>query len=302
MNRNKEGIAIKSKNVMMFVVVSALITGLSFSQNKLPEIDVRALSSNLYRFSCGVNNWIVLVGPDGVLLSDSAPEIYAEAMKSELKKLGNDDVNFIINTHWHHDHTGGNLLFGRDATIIAHNRVREDLAIRKQISLFDEFYKAYPEYALPNLTFTTSLKIYFNGEVITIKHFPGGHTGGDAVVYFKNANVIHVGDMIVMNHFPSIDFDNGGDVEQLVANLRIIISEMSPDTRIISGHLRDANKQNLIGYCDMILSTTEIVKGEMEIGASLKDMLEKEILKDWKDWGKHITCDMWIETIYECMK
>jgi cyclase len=277
MNRNKEGIAIKSKNIMMFTVVSALVTGLSFSQ-------------------------IVLVGPDGVLLSDSAPEIYAEAMKSELKKLGNDDVKFIINTHWHHDHTDGNLLFGRDATIIAHNSVREDLAIRKQISLFDEFYKAYPEYALPNLTFTTSLQIYFNDEVITIKHFPGGHTGGDAVVYFKKADVIHVGDMIVMNHFPSIDFDNGGDVEKLVENLKTIISEMSPDTKIISGHLRDANKQHLIEYCDMILSTIAIVKEEMKMDASLKDMQEKEILKDWKDWGKHITCDMWIETIYECMK
>ena len=286
----------------MFIVVSTLITGLSFSQNKLPEIDVSALSSNLYRFSCGVNNWIVLIGPDGVLLSDSAPDIYAEAMKSELKKLGNDDVKFIINTHWHHDHTGGNLLFGRDATIIAHSSVREDLAIRKQISLFDEFYKAYPDYALPNIAFTTDLKIYFNGEEITIKHFPNGHTGGDAVVYFKNADVIHLGDMVVIDHFPSIDFDNSGDVEQLVENLKIIISEMSSDTRIITGHLNDANKQNLIEYCNMMQSTIEIVKAKMKMGASLKDMKEKEILKDWNDWGKHITCDMWIETIYECMK
>lgn len=292
----------KSKNIMMFAVSFALFAGLSFSQNKLPEIDVRPLSSNLYRFSCGVNNWIVLAGPDGVLLSDSAPEIYAEAMRLELKKLGNDNIKFIINTHWHHDHTGGNLHFGKNAIIIAHKNVREDLAIRKQISLFDEFYKAYPVYALPNLTFTTSLQIYFNGEIITVKHFPSGHTRSDAVVYFKNADLIHVGDMFVMNHFPFIDFEDGGDVLQLVENLKIIISEMSNDTRIISGHLQDANKQNLIEYCDMIVSTTEIVKREMKMGTSLKEMVEKKILKNWKDLGGHITCDMWIETIYECIK
>jgi len=292
----------KSKNLMIFIIGAVLITEPSFSQDNLPMIDVRALSSNLYRFSCGVNNWIVLVGPDGVLLSDSAPEIYSEAMKEELKKLGNDDVNIIINTHWHHDHTGGNLLFGKDAIIIAHNSVRGDLSTRNQVSLFNEFFKAYPDYALPSLTFTSCLKIYFNGEEIAIKHFPNGHTEGDAVVYFKNANVIHVGDMIVMDNFPPIDLDNGGDVEQLVENLRIIISEISSDTKIISGHLHDASKRNLIEYCDMLSSTIEIVKEEMKLGVSLKDMQKNEILKEWKDWGQHVSCDMWIETIYKCMK
>jgi glyoxylase-like metal-dependent hydrolase (beta-lactamase superfamily II) len=246
--------------LLFLIVVETLIAGPSFSQDNLPEIDVRALSPNLYRFSCGVNNWVVLVGPEGVLLSDSAPEIYSETMRSELKKLGSDDVRFIINTHWHHDHTGGNLLFGKDATIIAHHSVKEDLAKRKHISLFEEFFNAYPDYALPNLTFTTGLKIYFNGEEITVKHLPNGHTGGDAVVYFKNADVIHVGDMIVMNHFPSVDYDNGGDVVQLVENLKGIISELSSDTRIISGHLRDPTKQNMMEYCDMMLSTIEIVE------------------------------------------
>jgi cyclase len=289
------------KNRILFTVVLCFITGFAFSQNKLPEIEVKTLSSNLYKFSCSVNNWLVLTGPDGVLLSDSAPEMYGEAMKLQLRKLGIDDVKIIINTHWHHDHTGGNLLFGRDATVIAHHSVREDLAARKHISLFDEYFEAFPDHALPDLTFSAGMKIYFNEEEITIKHFPNGHTAGDAVVHFKNADVVHVGDLIVMDQFPPIDIDNGGDVEKLIENLKIIISEISSDTKIVSGHLRDATKQDMIEYCDMLLATVEIVKEEMKLGAGLKEMQEKEILRDWENWGKHITCDKWIETIYRCL-
>lgn len=291
----------KWENGIQFTAVLCFITGLAFFQNNPPKIEVKALSSNLYKFSCGVNNWLVLAGPDGVLLSDSAPEIYAEAMKLQLKKLGTDDVKIIINTHWHHDHTGGNLLFGRGAIIIAHQSVREDLAVKKHVALFDEYFEAYPDYALPNLTFSTGVKIYFNDEEIEIRRFPRGHTGGDAVVYFKNANVIHVGDIIIMDQFPPIDIENGGNVEQLIENLRIIISEISLDTKIVSGHLQGATRQDMIGYYDMLLGTVEIVKEEMKRGAGLKEMQEKGILRDWESYGKHITCDIWIETVYRCL-
>lgn len=274
----------------------------SYSQDKLPEINVVELHSNLFKFSCGVNNWIVFTGPDGVLLSDSGPEAYGKALISELAKPRYGDVKFIINTHWHHDHTGGNILFGKDATIIAHRSVREDLTLEKRISHDDAVYKPYPEYALPDLTFDQGMKIHFNDEEITIKHFPNGHTGGDAVVYFKNADVFYVGDIMVKGIFPPVDYDNGGDVEQLAENIKIIISEMNSNTRIITGHLQDADKQDLIDYRDMILSTVAIVKNEMRKGMSLQEMQRKEILKEWKEWGKHITSEMWIEIIYECAR
>jgi len=292
----------KSKFIIPCIILSVLSAGQLFSKNNSYKIDVRELSSNLYRFSCGVNNWLVLSGPDGVLLSDSAPSKYAEGTKAELKKLGHDKVKYIINTHWHHDHCGGNLFLGRDAVIIAQHSVRKDLALEKYISLFDEHFKAYPEYALPNLTFSKEVKIYFNSEEITVRHFPGGHSASDAAVYFKTADVIHIGDMAVMGQFPSIDYDNGGSIEQLAANLKIILSEAGPETKIITGHLEDADRQDLIEYREMLLATMNIVKQEMKMGADLKEMQEKDILKDWKSWGRHLTCDMWIKTIYECVK
>jgi cyclase len=291
----------KRKNVILLTVVAVLITGFSFSQDKFPEIDVRALSPNLYRFSCGVNNWLVLIGPDSVLLSDSAPEIFAEAMKSELKKLGNDDVKFIINTHWHHDHTGGNLIFGEDAIIIAHHTVRKHLLEKQEISLFGEKFKAYPEYACPDLTFHSGLKICFNGEEIDVIHMPNGHTEGDAVVYFRNAKVLHIGDLYVSDHFPSVDYEHGGNVEQLAENLKKIIVMVPSDVKVVSGHLSDATIEDLKTYHNMIIITMEIVRNEMKRGKSLEDMKKNEILREWRDWGKHVTCDMWIETIYHSL-
>jgi len=292
----------KRKFIIPCIILSVLSVGQLFSQNSSYEMDVKELSSNLYRFSCRVNNWLVLAGPDGVLLSDSAPRKYAEAMKAELKKLGHDEVKYIINTHWHHDHCGGNLFFGKNAVIIAQHSVRKDLAMDKYISLFDEQFKAYPEYALPNMTFTDQLKIYFNSEEITVRHFPGGHTVSDAAVYFKNADVIHIGDMAVMGQFPSVDYDNGGNAEQLAANLQEIISEAGQETKIITGHLDDTDRQGLIEYRNMLLATIDIVQQELKNGTDLKEMQEKDILKEWKSWGKHLTSDMWIKTIYECVK
>jgi len=291
----------KLKLIIYCFILSFVSAVNAFSQNTSYKITVTPLSSNLYKFSCGVNNWLVSAGPDGVLLSDSAPEKYAEGTKAELKKLGHEKAAYIINTHWHHDHCGGNLLFGKDAVIIAQHSVRKDLAMDKYISIFDEHFKAYPEYALPNMTFSKEVKIYFNSEEITVKHFPGGHSASDAAVYFKNADVIHIGDMAVMGQFPSVDFDNGGNVEQLAEHLKKIISEAGPETKIITGHLDDTDRQGLIEYRAMLLATVNIVKQQMKRGADLKEMQEKDILKEWRSWGKHLTCNMWIKTIYESL-
>lgn len=284
------------KNTLPFIIAAILLSGLSSAQERPPEIDVRALSPNLYRFSCGVNNWVVLFGPDGVLLSDSAPESFADAMRSKLKMLGSDDVKFIINTHGHHDHTGGNLLFGKEATIIAHHKVRDHLLEKSEKS------KAYPEYACPNLLFSSGIKIYFNGEEIEVIYMPNGHTDGDAVVYFKNANVLHIGDLFVSGYFPSVDYEHGGgNVEQLAENLKTIIAMMLSDVTIISGHLQDGSREDLKQYHSMLISTLEIVHDAIQKGKNLEEMKKAQILNEWEDWGNHVTCDMWIETIYRCL-
>lgn len=291
----------KNNSILIAIIFLIFISVKVYAQIELPDIETTKLSSNLYKFHYGVNNWLVLIGPDGVLLSDSAPEKYAEAMESEIERLNGRKVKYIINTHWHHDHTGGNLLFGKEAIIIAHHNVRDQLLKEQVISLFDEKFKAFPEYACPDLLFTSALKIYFNGEEIDVMHLPGGHTTGDAIVYFKNANVLHIGDLYISGHFPAIDYEHGGDVEKLVEKFQHIIDMMPSDVRIVSGHLSDATIDDLKNYVEMLRSTLKIVKDEIEKGLSLVNMKANNILKDWQDWGQHVTCDMWIEMIYRSL-
>jgi len=290
----------RTRRLLFFMTI--LLINSFLTQGEGPSIEVKKLYGNLYKMSSGVNNWIVMVGPDGVLLSDDGTEGLAMAIKSELQKLGSDKIKFIINTHWHHDHCGGNLFFGKDATIIANQSVRQTLSEKQEISLFGENFRAFPEYALPNLTFSSRLQINFDGEEIEIIHMPDGHTKGDVVVYFRNANILHIGDLYIAGHFPPVDYDHGGDVEQFAKNLLEIIEMAPKDVRIISGHLEDGDIPALKAYHEMLISTIEIVRMGMKDGKSMEDMQQGGILDEWKDWGKHVTCDMWIKTIFQCLK
>ena len=270
-----------------------------FAQNDNPEIDVIKLDKRLYKLIIGSVNAVASIGPDGVLLSDSGFEKTAGALKTEMKKLGSGDIRFIINTHWHSDHVGGNKTFGRDATIIAHHNVRKLLSEDQVLEFWQEEYEALPEFARPHLTFSDRLTIHFNGEVIDIIHLPGGHTDGDVIVWFKNSNVLHMGDLLFSNGFPAVDFENGGSVVQFVKNLRWVIKTMPSDVKIIAGHGPDMSIDGLDKYREMLLSTLNIIQGALKNGKGLDEMKQAEILKEWRQWGKgYFTCDEWIEIVY----
>jgi glyoxylase-like metal-dependent hydrolase (beta-lactamase superfamily II) len=130
---------------------------------------------------------------------------------------------------------------------------------------------------------------------------PDGHTAGDAVVHFKNANVLHIGDLYISGQFPSVDYDHGGNVINLAHNLDTIIKIMPSDVKIVSGHLLNATVEDLKNYVTMLNSTVRIVQNEINKGKSLLEMQNGKILVDWEDWGKHVTTDMWIETIYRSL-
>lgn len=265
------------------------------------EIKVEKIGAKLFKMSHKINNWIALIGPDGVLLSDAAPEFLAHSIKKKLVELGNGNVKYIINTHWHHDHTGANLLFGKTAIVVAHHSVRCHLAEKQEISLFEETFEAYPEDALPDITFSKRLKIHFNGEEIDMISLPGGHSQGDVVVYFKHSNVLHVGDLYIAGHFPPVDYDHGGDVQQFAKNLETIMQMFPPNVKIVSGHLHDATIKDLSIYHHMITATTNIIRKELKNGRSLEEMQKANILKDWEAWGSHVSCSMWIKVIFHSL-
>lgn len=262
------------------------------------------LSDHLYKLQIGHVSVVASIGPDGVLLSDTGFESTAVQLKSNLEKLGGHHIRYIINTHWHSDHCNGNKVLGKEAAvIIAHENVLKTLSEDQFLTVFwQEEHKAFPEYARPNLTFSHRLTVYFNNEQIEIIHFPNGHTDGDAIVYFKKANVLHLGDLLFSIGFPAIDFEHGGNVEQLAINLQKIIDMMPANVTFIAGHGPTYTLEELKKYREMILSTVAIVKKEITKGKTLDEMKKDKILTGWEKWsyGPH-DCNSWIEIVYHSL-
>ncbi|MFC1565036.1 MBL fold metallo-hydrolase [candidate division KSB1 bacterium] len=294
----------KNYSVSVLLIISVLFFNISdnISLNHESQQQPVQLSDNLYRIDTGPVSSVILTGEDGTLIVDTSFDETGENIKTGLEKLGAGDIKYIINTHWHHDHCLGNIEFGKDAVIISHDNAKPLLTSPRRLEFFDEDYKALPKHALPNLTFSRKMKLHVNEEEIELIHFPNGHTNNDIIVYFKKANVLHIGDMIFSDMFPFIDVENGGNVEQLAENLREIIEILPDDILVIPGHGRNYSSGDLREYRNMLVSTYEIVKNEMEKGRSLEEMQEADILKEWVKWENgHHPCSNWIRTIHYCI-
>lgn len=238
------------------------------------DIQVTSLGKNLYKLDISGVSSVASIGSDGVLLSDTGFERAGQSLQSTLKQLGGNDIKYIINTHWHADHCGGNKVLAKekDVVIIAHQNVKKTRSEDQVLTVFwQEEHKALPDYALPNLTFSKKLTLFFNDEQIEIIHLPNGHTDGDAVVYFKNTNVLHMGDLLFSDGFPAINFEHGGNAKQWAENLQTIIDMVPPDTKLIAGHGRDYNIEDLKKYKKMLLSTERIVEKALNQGWSLSE-------------------------------
>ena len=259
------------------------------------------LAPRLYLLHGYTPNVIASVGTDGVLLCDASYGELGDKLAVELQKLGATKIRYIINTHWHFDHTGGNKVFGRDAVIVAHENARPFLTTDQL--LLGQTLKAYPEKAVPNLTTSGPLTIHFNGEVIKIMPLPGGHTNGDLIVYFEKANVLHIGDIVFTDMLPFIDLERGGNVLQLIENIKKIIAMMPVDVKIIPGHVRECNLAYLRQYHAMLDETVKVVRAEMGKGKTLAEIKASQVLDEWKKWAVGpASCEDWIEVIYRSIK
>ena len=261
------------------------------------EFRTEKVAGNVYVIFGEGGNIGVSYGADGLLTIDTQFENVAPNIKAELKKLGTDKPKFTFNTHWHGDHTGGNIIFGQDATIIAHSNVRNRL-----LSTTDRDGKPRTptaKIALPMITYDEGLSVHFNGEEIKAVHFPKGHTDGDTVIFFTGSNAVHLGDNFFVGRFPFVDLDSGGSVEGLVKNIGELIQMIPSDAKIIPGHGAVSTIDDLKDYHQMLIETTLIVRKSMKERKSL-DEIKKTGLPaqyDKASWS-FITTDKWIDTIY----
>jgi len=274
------------------------------AQTDFSKVEVKAtkVAGNVYMLQGSGGNIGVSVGDDGLLIVDDQFAPLADKIRAALKGLADKKLRFILNTHWHGDHTGGNVAFGPEATIIAQDNVRKRLATEQKSAVFNSTTPASPKEALPVITFNDSLSVHFNGEDIRAIHFPHGHTDGDSVIFFSASNVVHLGDDFFAGRFPFVDLESGGSVEGLVKNIGELIGKIPADAKLIPGHGPISTLEDLKSYHRMLQQTTEIVRGKIAAGKTLDQIKTEGLPAEWAPWGAgFIKTDRWVETIYKSL-
>ena len=260
------------------------------------EIKATKVAGNVYviedvtkEFSGG--NIGVSVGPDGVLLVDDKFAPLAPKIEAALKGVSDKPVRFVLNTHFHGDHSDGNKAFAAKSTIIAHENARKRIMANTK--------NPTPAQALPVITFEDRIKVHLNGEEIRAFHLPSGHTDTDIVVHFSGSNVVHMGDLFFNGVFPFIDRDSGGGVTALIANIEKVMTEMPEDVKIIPGHGPVADKAALGVYLDMLKGTVAIVEAGIKAGKSARRLKSERALSAYASWGKGwFSEDAFIDQLY----
>jgi cyclase len=265
------------------------------------EIKVTKVAGNVYMLEGAGGNIGVSVGPDGILIVDDQFAPLADKIKAALKTLGEGKLKFVLNTHYHSDHTGGNVVFGPDAHIIAQTNVRKRLSEEQKLKFFNRTIPPSPKEALPVITFDNAVSVFFNGEEIKLIHFPHGHTDGDSVIFFTGSNVVHMGDDFFNGGFPFVDLEAGGDVEGMTNNVAGIVERLSkvPGVKIIPGHGPLSDVEGLKAYHRMLVTTTEIVRKRIAAGKTLEQIKAEGLPEEWKSWGTgFIKTDVWLTLVY----
>jgi cyclase len=261
------------------------------------EIKVHPVAGSVYMLEGAGGNIGVSVGEDGIVIVDDQFAPLAPKIKAALKGISDKPVRFVINTHWHGDHVGGNGQFGTGSTIIAQENVRERMKAGGNVAGGE--VKPYPKEALPIITFNDRASVHLNGEDIKAIHFPSGHTDGDSVIYFTKSNVIHMGDDFVTYGFPFVDLESGGSVEGMIAAVEKVIATAPPDARIIPGHGPLSTVADMKPYVQMLRETRDKVAAGIKQGKTLDQLKQEKVLAGYEKWsGDFISTDKWIETIY----
>jgi cyclase len=285
--------------LIIFLCSGASVRGQDFSK---VEIKVTKVAGNIYMLEGAGGNIGVSVGEDGIVIVDDQFAPLVDKIKAALKGITDKPVRFIINTHYHFDHTGGNAGFQKDAPIIAHDNVRKRLETGGTLGNLGSMKMdspAMPKEALPILTFNQDVTIHLNGENIRVLHYPNGHTDGDSMIFFAKSNVVHMGDDFVTYGFPFIDLAGGGSVEGMIKASEYVISQLPADVKVIPGHGPVSSIDDVRKFLAMLKDTRAVVEKAIKEGKTLDQMKQDKILEAWKQYsGAFINSDAFIETLY----
>lgn len=284
-----------SSKIFLFSAITAVFfASSSLAQDRWAKVEVtrQAVSGSVHMLTGSGGNIGISAGEDGVLIIDDQYAPLAEKIATAIGDISNKKIKYIVNTHYHGDHTGSNAYFAevKGSTIFAHDNVRKRLA-SKAVHTRDE---------LPVVTYQQGVTFHFNDDTINVMHLPAGHTDSDSVVWFKEANVLHPGDLFFQGRFPFIDLDGGGTVVGYINNVTTLISMLKEDTKIIPGHGELATKSDYQEALDMLVDTAAMVKSMQVKGLSVEEAVKQGLGEKYQAWAwNFITEKRWITTLYK---
>src|SRR6516162_8573581 len=296
----------------LLVVAVLGLTSLALAQQQdfsKVQIKVTKVFGNIYLLEGAGGNIAASVGEDGIVIVDDQYAPLADKIAAALKNIGVTDkpVRFVINTHYHGDHTGGNSPFTtKGATVIAQDNVRKRMETGGKAGNGGSItmdVKPAQKSALPIITFDHDLTVHLNGEDIRALYFPAGHTDGDSIIFFPKANVVHMGDDYVRYGFPFIDVTAGGSVQGMIAACEKVAAVLPADVKVIPGHGQIATLGDVRDYATMLKATSAAVQAALKSGKTVDQMKKDKILAAWdkKYSGDFVTSDVFIETLYNSL-
>lgn len=251
------------------------------------EIETIRVADGVYMLVGSGGNIGLSIGEDGPFVVDDQFAPLTEKILAAIAEVSDGEVRFVLNTHWHFDHTGGNENFGEaGAFIVAHENVRRRMSVDQFMEAFDRAVPAAPPIALPIITFTEGVSFHWNGETIRVVHVENAHTDGDAIVMFENANVVHMGDTYFNGRYPFIDVQSGGGIEGVIAAADWVLERADSQTKIIPGHGALSGPEELRAYRDMLITVRDRIRMMINDGMSADEVVASKPTSDLDaTWG-----------------
>ena len=269
------------------------------------QIQTEKVADNVFMLTGAGGNIGISTGKDCVFMIDASYAPLAGRIKAAIATVSNKPIQYIVNTHWHQDHVGGNEYFAKaGATVVAHDNVRKRVSTEQFVKMLNKTVPPLPESALPVITFSRSVTFYLNGNEIYIFNIARAHTDGDAIVHFKKSNVIHMGDIYFNGTYPFIDLSAGGSINGMIRAVKNILLLCDRDTKVMPGHGHLSNKAELEEYLKMLVTVRDRISHEIKAGKPLDAVIASQPTRDLDTvWGKgFMKPEQFVKIVYESLE